>query len=103
MAWPRLHHLALLVLIALAICLETPGAPIFAHWRVGRSGRPFPCLKFRTMAGEETDWAAGFAAIHTDGLLVLHRGRLTGEFTRADAAEEPILACAMGQATHFFT
>ena len=38
-----------LLLIALAICLESPGAPIFAHWRVGRSGRPFPCLKFRTM------------------------------------------------------
>ena len=36
-------------LIALAICLESPGAPIFAHWRVGRSGRSFPCLKFRTM------------------------------------------------------
>jgi undecaprenyl-phosphate galactose phosphotransferase len=38
-----------LLLIALAICMETPGAPVFAHWRVGRSGRPFPCLKFRTM------------------------------------------------------
>ena len=38
-----------LLLIALAICLETPGAPIFAHWRVGRSGLLFPCLKFRTM------------------------------------------------------
>lgn len=36
-------------------------------------------LKFRTMAGEETDWAAGFAAIHTDGLLVLHRGRIVYE------------------------
>lgn len=39
----------ILLLIALAICLETPGAPIFAHRRVGRSGQPFPCLKFRTM------------------------------------------------------
>ena len=38
-----------LLLIALAICLETRGAPIFAHWRVGRSGQRFPCLKFRTM------------------------------------------------------
>ncbi len=38
-----------LLLIAVAICLETPGAPIFAHQRIGRSGRPFPCLKFRTM------------------------------------------------------
>jgi ribose transport system ATP-binding protein len=38
-----------------------------------------------------------------DRILVMHRGRITGEFQRADAAEEPILACAMGQATHFYT
>lgn len=37
-----------------------------------------------------------------DRILVMHRGRITGEFQRADAAEEPILACAMGQATHFY-
>ncbi len=35
-----------------------------------------------------------------DRILVLYRGRCTGEFTRDEAAEEPILACAMGQATH---
>jgi len=35
-----------------------------------------------------------------DRILVLHNGRVTGEFPRAEAAEEPILACAMGQATH---
>jgi rhamnose transport system ATP-binding protein len=37
-----------------------------------------------------------------DRILVMYQGRLTGEFTRTDAAEEPILACAMGQATHFY-
>ncbi|MBX3084556.1 MAG: sugar ABC transporter ATP-binding protein [Anaerolineae bacterium] len=35
-----------------------------------------------------------------DRILVMHAGRLTGHFTRAEFAEEPILACAMGQATH---
>jgi ribose transport system ATP-binding protein len=35
-----------------------------------------------------------------DRILVLHQGRLTGEFLRSEAAEEPILACAMGQAEH---
>lgn len=35
-----------------------------------------------------------------DRILVLHRGRLTGEFTQEDATEERILACAMGQAEH---
>jgi ABC-type sugar transport system ATPase subunit len=38
-----------------------------------------------------------------DRILVMHRGCITGEFRRADASEEPILACAMGQATHFYT
>jgi ribose transport system ATP-binding protein len=37
-----------------------------------------------------------------DRILVMHRGRITGEFRRGDATEEPILACAMGQATHFY-
>ncbi|MBI5671667.1 MAG: sugar ABC transporter ATP-binding protein [Chloroflexi bacterium] len=35
-----------------------------------------------------------------DRILVMHEGRVTGHFTREDAAEAPILACAMGQATH---
>ena len=35
-----------------------------------------------------------------DRILVLYRGRLTGEFTQEDASEELILACAMGQAEH---
>lgn len=35
-----------------------------------------------------------------DRILVLHKGNLTGAFARTDFAEEPILACAMGHATH---
>lgn len=35
-----------------------------------------------------------------DRILVMHQGRVTGHFTRDEAEEEPILACAMGQATH---
>ncbi len=35
-----------------------------------------------------------------DRILVLYAGRISGEFTRADASEEAILACAMGQTTH---
>lgn len=39
------------VLAALALCiwLSDGGSPIFVHWRIGRGGRKFPCLKFRTM------------------------------------------------------
>lgn len=40
----------LMLLIALAIVLDSPGAsPIFAQQRVGRGGRLFRLLKFRTM------------------------------------------------------
>lgn len=35
-----------------------------------------------------------------DRILVLHQGRVTGCFARAEAQEEPILACAMGHAEH---
>ncbi len=39
----------LLALIALGIQLESPGPIIFQQRRVGAGGRPFRCLKFRTM------------------------------------------------------
>lgn len=41
--------LPLMLVIATAICLSSPGAPIFVHRRVGRFGRPFRMIKFRTM------------------------------------------------------
>lgn len=40
----------LLAAIALAILLQDGGPVFFTHMRVGRGGRLFPCLKFRTMA-----------------------------------------------------
>lgn len=39
-----------LVFLAIAIWLQDGGPPIFAHRRIGRDGRKFSCLKFRTMA-----------------------------------------------------
>jgi D-xylose transport system ATP-binding protein len=36
----------------------------------------------------------------SDRILVLHQGRLTGEFTRANATPEAVMACATGQAVH---
>lgn len=39
----------LFLLISLAIKIETPGAAIYAHERIGKNGRPFRCYKFRTM------------------------------------------------------
>jgi len=39
-------------LIALAIKLESRGPLFFGHWREGRRGHPFRCLKFRTMVSD---------------------------------------------------
>jgi exopolysaccharide production protein ExoY len=38
-----------LVVLALSIWAGDGGSPIFAHRRIGRGGKSFPCLKFRTM------------------------------------------------------
>lgn len=44
-----LVFLPLMVIVALIV--RSDGGPaIFRHMRVGRDGRPFPCLKFRSMA-----------------------------------------------------
>jgi exopolysaccharide production protein ExoY len=39
----------LMALLALAIRLESRGSPVFRHERVGYRGKPFLCLKLRTM------------------------------------------------------
>lgn len=39
----------LFALVAIAIFVADPGPVLFAHRRVGRNGRSFPCLKFRSM------------------------------------------------------
>jgi O-antigen biosynthesis protein WbqP len=41
--WP------VLLLIIIAIRLQSPGKAIFAQTRVGKNGRPFTCYKLRTM------------------------------------------------------
>ncbi len=45
-----LFLLPLLVVVALAIYVQDGGPVVFAHKRIGRNGRPFYCLKFRSMA-----------------------------------------------------
>ena len=39
----------ILLIIAIAIRLDTPGGIIFSHRRVGKDGRPFNVHKFRSM------------------------------------------------------
>ena len=42
----------LFALLAIAIRLESPGAVLFRHERIGRHGRKFQCLKLRTMSSD---------------------------------------------------
>lgn len=41
--------LPIMALIAIAIRLDSPGPILFVRERIGRGGKPFPMLKFRTM------------------------------------------------------
>jgi exopolysaccharide production protein ExoY len=55
--------LPLMVVIAVAIFLQDGGPVLFSHRRIGRGGRPFYCLKFRSMAvGAEARLAALLAS-----------------------------------------
>jgi exopolysaccharide production protein ExoY len=40
----------LMLVVAALVYLFDPGPVLFAHQRIGRGGKLFPCLKFRTMA-----------------------------------------------------
>jgi exopolysaccharide biosynthesis polyprenyl glycosylphosphotransferase len=45
--------LPLLLLIALAVCLDSKGPALFRQIRTGRNGKPFQIYKFRTMTVQE--------------------------------------------------
>ena len=44
-----------LVAIAIAVKRDSPGPALFVDWRVGRDGRLFRCLKFRTMCEDAAE------------------------------------------------
>jgi lipopolysaccharide/colanic/teichoic acid biosynthesis glycosyltransferase len=52
----------LMVAAALAVYLQDGGPALFAHRRIGRSGRYFYCLKFRSMAVDAEQRLAGLLA-----------------------------------------
>jgi len=63
---------ALLVLLtplfgAISCCVLRTGRPVFyRHPRIGRAGRPFECLKFRTMVPDADRVLADYLATHPD-------------------------------------
>jgi sugar transferase (PEP-CTERM system associated) len=66
--------LPLMLATALAIRLESPGPVIFRQDRVGRGGRAFTCLKFRSMrADAEADGQPRWAAVDDDRVTRIGR------------------------------
>ena len=81
----------LLLLIAVAIRLDSPGPAVFRQERVGRGGRSFTVLKFRTMRADPSGKLRLFRG--ADGRLahkVRHDPRVTrvGRFLRATSLDE---------------
>jgi len=82
----------LLLLIALAIRLESPGGALFRQRRIGRLGRPFIMFKFRSMVeGARTD---GQATARDDP-----RVTRVGRWLRATSIDElpQLLNVALGE------
>lgn len=84
-----------LILIALAIKLDSPGPVFFTHRRIGRGGKEFNCYKFRTMylnneqilkkhleANPEAkrQWAK-YAKLKDNDPRITHIGRLLRKFS----------------------
>ena len=76
----------LLVAVAAVVRVTSPGPVLFRQIRVGRRGRLFPCLKFRTMVvgAEHRRHKLGGDNINADGLLFKVRG--DPRITRVGAA-----------------
>lgn len=89
--------LPVLLLTALAVKISSPGPVLFAHKRIGRNGRLFPCLKFRTMAVDAQERLAHILATDAEARAEWARDqklrndpRITpiGKFLRASSLDE---------------
>lgn len=85
--------LPLMAVLALAIRLDSPGPAIYRSRRIGRNGKPFWCLKLRTMvAGADQLRGKLTAKNHRDGILfkVADDPRITrvGRILRKYSADE---------------
>ncbi len=47
--------LPLMIIVAIAVFAHDGGPIVFAHRRIGKDGKNFPCLKFRSMAVDAED------------------------------------------------
>ncbi|MCJ8157691.1 sugar transferase [Sphingomonas sp. LaA6.9] len=73
----------LLILVAIAIKLESPGAVLFVQQRLGHGNRLFRMYKFRSMSAERTDAIGATSASRDDD-----RVTRVGRFIRATSIDE---------------
>jgi exopolysaccharide biosynthesis polyprenyl glycosylphosphotransferase len=83
----------LLAAVALAIKLDTRGPVFYRQWRVGRDGRPFRMVKFRSMVVNADELKDGLAALNIAGgglFKVVDDPRITrvGRFLRKLSLDE---------------
>ena len=83
-----------MLLIALIIRIESPGAPIYVHKRIGKDGKTLPLLKFRSMyknadamlqnftPEQKTEWEANFKLEHDPRITRI------GKFLRKSSLDE---------------
>jgi exopolysaccharide biosynthesis polyprenyl glycosylphosphotransferase len=82
----------LLAVIAIAIQLDSPGPVLFRQQRIGRRGKPFALVKFRTMVADAEERRAALLAKSSDPhwLHLEHDPRITrlGRLLRLSSLDE---------------
>lgn len=97
-------------LLALLIRMDSPGAPIYRHERIGKDGKPFEIYKFRTMSANADELLAKWleenpelAEEWTKSQKLKNDPRLTrvGQFLRKTSLDElpQVLNILLGQMT----
>ena len=85
--------LALMMLCAVAVRLDSPGPIWFSQIRTGRNGRPFRMYKFRTMVEDAEELKASYAHLNVlepPDFKILDDPRVTrvGQFLRRSSLDE---------------
>lgn len=94
--------LPIYLLIALVIVIDDPGNPFFVQTRIGRNGKPFRMIKFRTMCKNAEEQKDNLRAQNESGGVHYKahqdvRILKTGRFLRAASLDE------LPQILHVFT